>query len=245
MLLDRNWRWMREQMSGEVHVQLSTGTIADLHWHLFSREESRRYLPVRTGDVLSRAIVVELDGVPTRTLSDEDTLVHLALHACLSGGTRLLWCKDLEQAVIYRAVNWDAVVDRALEWHAGPPTALMLGAASRALEFPVPDDVLGRLSPGVLWRGLTRMADRWSPPERWSGGRSIRRDLCLTSRSDDLTSAVALLRRAGSLVKKRDRGAPRQPDRLSSRSASRPLLETESRDRAAYFAALEARPGLG
>ena len=242
-VLDRNWRLIRERMSGEVHVRLPTGTLADLHWHLFNRVERRRCFPLDTGDVLSRAVVVDVDGVAARTLSPEDTLVHLALHACMSGGTQLLWCKDLEQAVTNASINWDAVVERAVEWRAGPPTAVMLSAASRALDFPVDDEVLRRLSPGPLWRHLTRFADRWSPPEQWSGGRSIRRDLCLASREDDRASAVELMRRIGSLVKKRDRGAPHPTDRDPSNPVSLHHPDGDTRDQAAYFAALESNGG--
>jgi hypothetical protein len=161
----------------------------------------------------------------------------------MSGGTQLLWCKDLEQAVTNASINWEAVVERAVEWHAGPPTAVMLSAASRALDFPVDDEVLRRLSPGPLWRQLTRFADRWSPPEQWSGGRSIRRDLCLASREDDRASAIELMRRIGSLVKKRDRGAPHPTDRDPSNPASLHHPDGDTRDQAAYFAALEGNGG--
>lgn len=239
-LLDRNWRLVRERMSGELHVLLPTGTVADLHWSLFNREETRRAFPVRTADVLSRAVVVALDATPVRTLGDEDALVHLAVHACLAGGSQLLWCKDLEQAVIHRRVDWDAVVGRAHEWRAGPPTALMIGTASRALDFPVPDDVLRQLSPGLLWRGLTTLIDRWSPVERWSGGGSIRRDLSIASRGDDLAGAAALARRAGSLIKKRARGGPVQPNRDPAHPSSLLHPSADPDDQAMYFRAVES-----
>jgi hypothetical protein len=242
VVLERNWRLVRERMNGEIHVRLPAGTIADLHWNLFNRVERRDAFPISTDDVLSRAVVVDLDGSRARTLSDEDTLVHLALHACMSGGTQLLWCKDLEQAVIRRPVNWDVVVDRALEWHAGPPTALMLATASRTLDFPVPDDVVRRLSPGPLWRGLARATGHWAPPEEWSGGRSLLRDVCLSSRADDRAGAIALARRIGSLIKKRDLGAPHLPDRDPSHPTSLLHPSNDPRDRAAYFAALETGP---
>jgi hypothetical protein len=241
-VLDRNWRLVRERMSGEVHVRLPAGSVADLHWHLFNREERRQSFPIRTDDVLSRAVELEIEGMPIRTLSDEDTLVHLALHACMSGGTQLLWCKDLEQAVTRLPIDWDVVVARAREWHAGPPVALMLGTASRTLDFPLPDDLLMRVSPGRVWRGLAQMADRWSPPQEWAGGRSIRRDLCLASRGDDRASAVALFRRTASLVKKRDLGAPHQPDRDPSHLGSLLHPSADPADRAAYFTALEDGP---
>jgi hypothetical protein len=241
-LLDRNWRLIRERTSGEVHVRLPTGTVADLHWHLFNQQYRREIFPICTDDVLARAIDVDVDGIPARTLSDEDTLVHLALHACQSGGTQLLWCKDIEQAVTRRPVDWDAVTSRALEWHAGLPTALMLETASRTLGFAVHPELFNGLAPHSLWRSLARVTDRWASPENWSGGRSMRRDLCIATRGDDSASAIALVRRVGSLVKKRDLGGPQAPDRNSMHPQSLHYPTTDPNDRAEYFARLEAVP---
>ena len=158
-------------------MRLPTGTIADLHWALFNEERRRKTFPMRTDDVLARAVTVEVDGSPVRTLSDEDTLVHLALHACQSGGTRLLWCKDLEQAVTGRPVDWDAVVRRV------PPNGTRVRRPHRRREAHrdrsashSPTASLQRLSPQPLWRWLMRVDDQLVTRQQWSGGRSMRRD---------------------------------------------------------------------
>ncbi|MEJ7583174.1 MAG: nucleotidyltransferase family protein [Acidimicrobiales bacterium] len=164
-LLDRNWRLARERMHGELHVRMPMGTTVDLHWHVVNEPQLREAFVVRTEELLARARSVDIDGRPVRTLSVEDTLVHLALHACTSGGSRLLWCKDLEQAVGQVGLDWGTVVARACGWGVGPPVATMLTVASQAMHFSIAPEVIRALSPGPLWRGLANATKCVSPPQ--------------------------------------------------------------------------------
>ena len=173
-LLDRNWQLLLRRMYGEVHVLMPTGTVVDLHWHVLNEEALRLSFPVDTDDLMRKARRVEIGRVWVLTLGPEDTLIHLALHACTSGGNRLLWCKDLEQVVTRQPPDWDALVARARHFRAGLPTAVMLLIASRALDFDVPSTAIRQLSPGPLWRRLAALADRAAPVETWSGGGSVR-----------------------------------------------------------------------
>ena len=212
-LLDRNWHLALTRMHGELHVRLPTGTTADLHWHVVNESTLREAFPADTDDMVSRARTVEIDGRPIRTFTVEDTLVHLALHACTSGGNRLLWCKDLEQAAQQEALDWDAVVARARSWDAGPCVAVMLTVASRAMSFDVAPEVLRALSPGPLWRRLARVTDRLSPLERWDGGGSLLRHVCRSTRSNDRTSMRAMALRLVSLARSGGGSGPHETDR--------------------------------
>ncbi len=244
-LLDRNWHLALRHMRGQIHVLLPAGTIADLHWHLLNDPESRRAFPADVHDLLDRARTVELGGHAIRTLAAEDTLVHLALHACTSGGNRLIGCKDLEQAVLRGPVDWRAVVTRAHEWHAGQTTAVMLIVASRALGFEVADETIRALSPGPVWRRLARLADRLAPVEAWNGGGSLVRDVCRSTRRDDWASTYALARRFASFVKSGRRAGPHEVDRDPTSPGSLLFPGSDERDRAAYFAAVERSTSSG
>jgi hypothetical protein len=238
-LLDRNWHLALRHMRGQIHVLLPAGTIVDLHWHLLNDPEVRTAFPADVHDVLDRARTVEIRGDAIRTLAAEDTLVHLALHACTSGGNRLIGCKDLEQAVRRGPVDWPAVVTRAHEWHAGQATAVMLIVASRALRFEVADETIRALSPGPVWRRLARVADRLAPVEAWDGGGSLARDVCRSTRRDDWASTYALARRFASFVKAGRRTGPHEVDRDPTSPGSLLFAGSDERDRAAYFAAVE------
>ena len=147
------------------------------------------------------------------TFDETDTLVQLALHAAMAGGNRLLWCKDLEQAVTNGDPDWDQVIARARAANAGPPVAVMLALASRALCFDIPSGVISELSPGALWMRITCGADRVAPVERWSGGRSVVRDVARATRRNDRASTNALVRRYASMLRTGRLGRPHTTDR--------------------------------
>src|SRR5262249_41680497 len=157
---ERNWPLVRDRLLGALRLATPAGTVLHLHWHVFAERALRAALPVDLAAVRARARTVELPGRQVRPLDSLDTLVHLALNAALGGGDRLVWCKDIEQALLYRAVpDWDLLATRAAQWHAGPPVALMLGRARRALGVPVPRPVLRALVPDRLWRALVGAAE--------------------------------------------------------------------------------------
>src|SRR5205085_2726171 len=76
-------------------------------------EHLRRATRISMEDVFARARSVTVDGVEVRTPDAVDTLIHLALHACLAGGGRFVWLKDIEQAVANDRPAWEEVVRRS------------------------------------------------------------------------------------------------------------------------------------
>jgi hypothetical protein len=166
-LLDRNWRMIRREMRGQVHLILPGGTPLDLHWDLIN--DHRRPMSIDTGEILSRAERVDLGGLVVPTPDPTDSLVHLAVHASVSGGDKLVWLKDLERSIVRRPPSWDAVVDRAKRWKVASPVGLLLTRANAILDADVPAWVLSQL----LSRRLARIAqrvDQISPPEQSLGG---------------------------------------------------------------------------
>lgn len=195
-VFERNWPLVRDRGLGALRLTTPAGTVLDLHWHLFYERSVRRAVPVDLAAVRARARTVDLAGRRVRTFDVLDTLVHLAVHAALDGGDRLVWCKDIEQALLYRAVpDWDQLADRAGQWHAAPAVALMLGRARRLLGVPVPPAVLRELAPDPLWRAAVRAAEALTPaapPGRPSPARAVAR----ATRADGPASRRELLRRA-------------------------------------------------
>jgi hypothetical protein len=234
-LLDRNWLLLLRRMYGEVHVLMPTGTVVDLHWHVLNEDALRLSFPVDTDALMRSAQRAVIGRVCVQTLGPEDTLIHLALHACTSGGNRLVWCKDLEQVVTRQSPDWDAVVARAHQFRSGLPTAVMLLIASRALDFDVPSTAIRQLAPGPVWRRLAALADRATPVETWNGGGSVARGICRATRADEWASARALGRRLASLAKSPHAGGPHETDRDPNSAGS---VLAPAGEPAAYFAAV-------
>jgi Uncharacterised nucleotidyltransferase len=196
VLLDRNWSLTRADTRGQLHFQLPMGTLADVHWHLLNRENVRDGFSITTDDLFERSREVVVAGRSVPTLDPVDTLLHVALHAALSGGDRLIWLKDIERAIAVDRPAWDDVIQRARAWKAGRSIAITLNRARRSLGAPVPDDSLGALFASPLWQGLSDRLDRRSPTERSVGRESPAVFWAQLTRDSGVATARAVLHRA-------------------------------------------------
>jgi Uncharacterised nucleotidyltransferase len=201
-LYERNWRLMHRRLIGEVRLFTPAGTVVDLHWHLVSEVEPRTALEVDMAGIWARARQVDVRGRPVLTLDPVDTLLHVGVHACLSGGNRLVWLKDVEQAARRLAgADWEAVLDRARRWRAGPALAVILTRARSVLGAPVPADLPRRLAPDWRWRAITRVADALAPAGQPRVDASVSRLVARSSRGDPSASRRELLRRSATRVR--------------------------------------------
>jgi hypothetical protein len=193
---ERNWRLARQSMLGELRLFTPAGTIVDLHWHLVADRRVRDAFPVDLAEIRRRARWVTLGDRRVRTLDRADTVVHVALHASLTGGDRLVWLKDLEQALSGpHAPEWTELVTRAGEWGAGPSMALMLARTRNVLGTPVPEAVLAGLAGERLWRSVTRVVDAVAPLGDGTAGASVSRIVARAARADGRSSRRELGRR--------------------------------------------------
>lgn len=172
LLLDRNWALTRADTRGQLHLQLPLRTLADVHWHLLNRENVREGFAIRTEDLFERARKVEVGGRSLPTLDPVDTLLHVALHAALSGGDRLIWLKDIERVLLVDEPPWDGVIERAKAWKAGRSVAIALARSRRSLGAPVPEEVLDALFVSRAWRRVSDVIDRRFPTEASVGRES-------------------------------------------------------------------------
>ncbi len=154
-VVDPNWPYFLEHVAG----QLDLSTNVDLHWHFLFFESFRRATNIHMADVFERSRTVTVEGVSVSTPDRADTLIHLAMHACMEGGKRLVWLKDIEQAVVNDGPPWDEVVERALGWRVNLLVGTMLMRSRATLAAPVPDDVIRALVPNAGWRSLLGSLD--------------------------------------------------------------------------------------
>lgn len=236
-LVERRWADSARTLSAEVHLLLPYGTPLDLHWHLLNVPSLRRsvHLPMR--EIFGRARTLQVGRTPAvRTLDPVDTLVHLALHAVVSGGNRLVWMKDLEQAVL-AGVDWDLLVERSKEADAALAVGTMLTRARATLGAPVPSQVLRGLSGSRAWSRLVGAAELLSPfakPTPRAPGSQIVR----STRGHLAASAGHLACRVGGgmgRIPRRKVGAALQAGGFGRRVT----VPAERRARLAYFATVE------
>ena len=117
-VVEHEWDSSHRSLSVEVELSLPYGTPGDFHWHLLNDSVLRRQVNLAMTDIFQRARWMDLGmGLRARTLDPEDTVIHLALHAVVSGGNRLVWVKDIEQAVLVGSqdgsLDWGTLIDRA------------------------------------------------------------------------------------------------------------------------------------
>ena len=158
-LLDRNWKTIRREAFGELHLLLEAGLMLDLHWSLVTIYRARTAMS--STEMLARRERIALAGVPAWSLDPVDRLLHLAVHAALSGADKLVWIKDIDLAAGLPGMNWDAVAERAERWDVAAPVGLMLSRAAATLGTWVPEGLPDRLL-GRYYAGLARLVDRIS-----------------------------------------------------------------------------------
>lgn len=169
VLLDRNFGLLSAITSGEIGIRMPSGTMVDLHWHPIHSERVRRHFRMPTADLLERTQPVELsNNMTVLGLDPTDALLYLSLHACLSGGERLLWFKDID--LVSRRLPWDEehLLDRALRWRIGAPVGLMLQRAKVLFDTPIDPRLPRRLCTRPLLRATGAALDRCAPPHRQS-----------------------------------------------------------------------------
>lgn len=112
-----------------------------------------------------RAIPVEIEGIPIKTLSLEDQLIHLSAHAHYHGYTRMNWFSDL--AFIIRdhaaSLNWDQLLRAVRKEEAQVPVYFTFCYLQRLLGVGVPPEILAALKPDYLRR---RLHEYYLPEER-------------------------------------------------------------------------------
>ncbi|MGQ0679432.1 MAG: nucleotidyltransferase family protein [Actinomycetota bacterium] len=193
-LVEQDWNLLVQQGSAQLSLVAPMGTIIDLHWHPLNDPLMRSTLALPVEALFDRVQLVPVGGRPVPSLDPVDMVVYLALHACISGGNRLVWFKDVDQAALLLSSDWDALSDRCRSWRAELAVAIMLEGAIELLETPVPDGLVSQLAGNAAWTGLAGLTRKLAPVERATGRRSPVRLVSRATRSNFASSARQLVR---------------------------------------------------
>lgn len=150
---------------GEMHWVSPSGLLVDLHWSMINMAVRRERFAVHTERLLDRRVEVPLGLERAWTLDAADALVHVCLHAALTGANRLLYLLDVE-GLSRRVTDWDEVSARARAWRAEPQVSLVLARAHRVLGTHVPADLDAALGMSRAFGWLTGAVDAISPVVR-------------------------------------------------------------------------------
>lgn len=246
-LLDRNWHFHRRWISSELRLAARDGAEVDLHWHLLISRAIRRYFRIPIDEMIDRSRVVRVHEMEVQTFDEVDTVLHLAIHAALEGGDRLVWLKDLEQAAAFGSLDWDVLVARAHDWRVNILVGTMLSRVRTVLHAQIPPVVLRDLLPNAGWRTAVRTADYLFPPQRSNGRGSPSTHLARNARVNGRTTLAASwsdARRIGRqfLAGERWRRATWNSDRFLENAPADPQSKTypagDAADRASFLAAI-------
>jgi hypothetical protein len=187
---------------------------------------------IEMDELFERSRRVSLDGPEVLTLDPIDTLLHLALHAGLSGGAKLSWLKDIERAAAVESIEWDELIRRARAWGAGEVVAVSFRRSHELLDAPIPHEVIETLSGSRVWQTLVRGSERLSPPDRPPNRPTLARAVTRATRSGLAPSMMAFVARLGNDLAD-------QVNRLTGRGgAILSTAEGDESDRLAYFEAV-------
>jgi hypothetical protein len=163
-LLDRNFELMYRTGSGELTLVLPSGSILDLHWQLLHTRRIRREFTVSTAALTDRAVPATIAGCAVRVLGHTDALWYAALHACMAGGERLAWYKDMQLLADCEDFSDEELVSWTGRTATGLPVAVMLDRARRLVGLPISPAVVDRLAPSRVWRSASRVLGRMYAP---------------------------------------------------------------------------------
>jgi hypothetical protein len=153
--------WYRRHDYHVAYYKRSAGLptlCIEPHWHL---DLPSRPFRIDLEGIWTRAVPAVVAGVEAKTLSPEDALLHLCLHACKHKLTASLRSYCDIAAVVHRhaaQMDWTRVADRAWDWQVNTFVYVPLAVARDLLEAPVPAPVLDRLVPASFERGLVSLA---------------------------------------------------------------------------------------
>lgn len=178
---------------GEMHWLSPAGILVDLHWSMVNMASRRRLVAVPTQELLERRVRVRVGLHDVWTLDPADTLVHVALHAALTGGNKLVWLLDVDQ-LVRRKPDWPEVARRARDWRAAPHLALMLRRSARVLGTPCPPGLDRMLGTSVAFRAVADVTDVLSPVPRLTREASLARLVARAARPGAVRTVGAAAR---------------------------------------------------
>lgn len=228
-VVDSNEALARPELSGEIRIASSRRILVDLHWSMVVNRPGRERHPVPTPRLLKRRRRMVVGLAPMWILDPVDSMLHVCLHAAMSGATRLLHLLDADQ-LARQIHDWEPVVSRAGRWQSSAQTAAVLGRTRRLLETPLPGDLYSQLGvpPGV--EAFLGAVDRIWPTQTLQQDESFLRLATRAVRQTTCGTALAVMRS----------GALGVVNRLRPKPPPRARLPADPGMIARYLSAVEA-----
>lgn len=215
--MNRNWGAYIRHGVAEFPIHL-LGAPIDLHWHLIGLRTIRKRFRITIEDLLERRMITAANGRGFPGLDAEDAVIHVALHAGLSGAGRIGWLRDVHLLLQGPPLDWNSLVARSRRYRVASLVGHVLDRCRFTLGAPVPPDVPELLTPrGAL---LTRRAfDARPPPSRAWPEMSYWGFLVSTSRTGPIETAG----RAQEIIRDRLQKRGGRPPRWSAYDPQGPL----------------------
>lgn len=230
-LVDRNWPVIAEEFPGQLRLRSPRGILVDLHWSVFNDQRVRRRFRLSTNRMLESAEWLDPPGIPV--LDQASQLIHLGIHAAVSGANRLLWLLDC--CLVARKIeDWNAVVAEAERVGAGRLLALVLARSKCIWDVSTPEWVLQRLAGGRSLLAADRAIGSWTLGGRDPDSPGLARAWARSTRSTQTETLLEFTRHVmGRLVGLVGRRAEHSHvlDVDDPRSALYPVVDEDSRRR--------------
>lgn len=157
-LVERGYCWLacreRSGVLRRFHERVycsPRSVLIDLHANL---DEPRRWR-IEVEELFVRAVPTTVNGRETLRLSNEDMLLHLAVHLAKDElGVSTASVADAARIINRIGVDWQVVVERARKWGCRTACWLALRQAQLVAGAVVPASVVADLQPGRVRRGF-------------------------------------------------------------------------------------------
>ena len=130
-------------------------TVVDLHWALAPKSF---VFNLKTDDVMSRLQTVVVGGAEIQTLATEDLILYLSMHGAKHLWRALEWISSLGELIrSSESIDWDVVIERAVQSHATRMLGLALRLVEHVSELGIVSQVAGAIDKDESMR---RMAEQ-------------------------------------------------------------------------------------
>lgn len=187
---------MRRLGRGELSLLLHNGTLLDLHWDVINKAELRSRFSISADHLFADSRQVQLDGLAVRTFGEIDTILHLALHGCISGADKLRQLLDLQQALKRSRPSVPSLLRRAESFGLELMLRLMVNRVTAFVDDAIP---LRFPRPSVAvnsWLAADHLAISRFPPGSRFEGKFSGGTLSLSTRESPSASWCSFTKRA-------------------------------------------------
>jgi hypothetical protein len=130
-----------------VHIRQSARqNLVEIKWQILSRFYSIEF---EIEDLFNAAVEVDLSGHKLRTLSDQDLMLVLCVHAAKHGWRQISWLCDITQLAQSRTLDWEGLGIQAGKLGIARIVAVSFLLAQKSLGTSLPERLEAQSDPSV------------------------------------------------------------------------------------------------